>query len=64
MALWRKQWGLTSGGQGGLFDHVNQTGMRTQVKGAPTNKKQCKSYVVRRCPALLLKDSSFEMRLL
>ena len=30
-------------GRGGLFDHVNQTGTRTQVKGAPTNKKQCKS---------------------
>ena len=30
-------------GRGGLFDHVNPTGTRTQVKGAPTNKKQCKS---------------------
>ena len=26
-----------------LFDHVNQTGMHTPVKGMPTNKKQCKS---------------------
>ena len=30
-------------GLGELFDHVNQTGTRTQVKGEPTNKKQCKS---------------------
>ena len=26
-----------------LFDHVNQTGTHTPVKGMPTNKKQCKS---------------------
>ena len=26
-------------GRVGLFDHFNQTGMRTQVKGAPTNEK-------------------------
>ena len=30
-------------GRGALFDHVNQTGAQTQVKGAPSNKKQCKS---------------------
>ena len=30
-------------GRGGLFNHVNQTGTRTKVKGAPTNKKQWKS---------------------
>ena len=28
---------------GGMFDHVNQTGTRTQVKGTPTNKKKCNS---------------------
>jgi hypothetical protein len=27
-------------GAGGLFDYVNETGTRTQVKGTPTNKKQ------------------------
>ena len=27
-------------GVGGLFDYVNETGTRTQVKGMPTNKKQ------------------------
>ena len=26
-----------------MFDHVNQTGTHTQVKGTPTNKKQYKS---------------------
>jgi hypothetical protein len=30
-------------GRGALSDHVNQTGTHTQVKGTPTNKKQCKS---------------------
>jgi len=30
-------------GRGGLFDLVNQTGTRTQVRGAPINKKQFKS---------------------
>ena len=29
--------------RGVLFDHVNQTGTHTPVKGMPTNKKQCKS---------------------
>ena len=33
-------------GAGGLFDHVNETWTRTQVKGTPTNKKQCKGDIV------------------